>query len=148
MCDLTNSIFHDEEKARRFLETERWPDGVICPFCNSSKAVSKLNGKSMGPGWYYCNACDQAKFTVRTGSSSNLGHNDRDAPHDETVYRSVGQTLAPCLVFGLVDLAFGVALVEDAPGGFSRFPAGSRATFLPQTIVQEPGQSRYKRNPD
>ena len=28
----------------------------------------------MGPGWYYCNACDQQKFTVRTGSVMERSH--------------------------------------------------------------------------
>ena len=74
MCDITNSIFHDEESARAFLEKERWPDGVVCPFCESKKHVKALNGASMGSGWYYCNACDQAKFTVRTGSIMERSH--------------------------------------------------------------------------
>jgi len=74
MCDLTNPIFHDEDKAREFFEKERWPTGVICPFCEKGEAVSKLAGKSMGPGWYYCNACDQKKFTVRTGTVMERSH--------------------------------------------------------------------------
>lgn len=73
--DITNPIFHDEEKARLFFEGERWPGGiVVCPFCDSPEAVSALNGKSMGPGWYYCNACDQQKFTVRTHSVMERSH--------------------------------------------------------------------------
>jgi len=31
-----NSIaaqFSDSEQARAFLESQRWPDGVVCPFC-------------------------------------------------------------------------------------------------------------------
>ena len=74
MCDITNPIFHDEEKARQFLENERWPDGVLCPFCNSRENVARLNGKSMGPGWYYCNSCNQRKFTVRSGSIMERSH--------------------------------------------------------------------------
>lgn len=74
MCDISNPVFHDEDKARAFLEEQRWPDGVICPFCKDNGSVSRLNGKSMGPGWYYCNACDQRKFTVRTGSIMERSH--------------------------------------------------------------------------
>ena len=29
MRDLTNPIFHDEEKARSYFEAERWPFGVL-----------------------------------------------------------------------------------------------------------------------
>ncbi len=74
MRDITNPVFHNEEKARAFLEKQRWPTGVICPFCNKQDAVNSLNGKSMGPGWYYCNACGQQKFTVRTGSVMERSH--------------------------------------------------------------------------
>ena len=74
MRDITNPVFHDEEKARIFLEKERWPHGVVCPFCNKGDGVSVLNGKSIGAGWYYCNPCDQAKFTVRTGSIMERSH--------------------------------------------------------------------------
>ena len=28
----------------------------------------------MGPGWYYCNACDRKKFTVRVGSVMERSH--------------------------------------------------------------------------
>ena len=27
MIDLTNPIFHDAEKAREYLEAQRWPEG-------------------------------------------------------------------------------------------------------------------------
>ena len=50
--DLTNSLFHNEEEARAYLEVQRWPDGVICPFCTEKKAVTPLNSVSHGPGWY------------------------------------------------------------------------------------------------
>lgn len=49
--DLTNPIFRDEEKARAYLETQRWPDGVVCPFCQSKEAVSELHSAAHGPGW-------------------------------------------------------------------------------------------------
>lgn len=74
MRDISSPVFHDEDKAREFLETERWPNGPVCPFCGSLDDVRALNGKSMGKGWYYCNACDQKKFTVRTGSVMERSH--------------------------------------------------------------------------
>jgi hypothetical protein len=35
---LTNPIFQDAEKAREFLEAQRWPDGPICPHCLTAAA--------------------------------------------------------------------------------------------------------------
>ena len=74
MRSITDPVFHDEEKARQFLENQRWPNGVVCPYCNSGKRVTALGGKSMGPGWYHCNACEQEKFTVRTGAIMERSH--------------------------------------------------------------------------
>jgi transposase-like protein len=73
MCDLTNPAFTDEEKAREFLEASRWPDGPVCPFCGQLDTVSKLGGKSMGPGWYWCSDCRE-KFTVRVGTLYERSH--------------------------------------------------------------------------
>ena len=71
--DLTNPIFSDEDKARKHLEAQRWPDGISCPFCGGLDTVSPLKGASMGPGWYHCNAC-RDKFTVRVGSVMERSH--------------------------------------------------------------------------
>jgi transposase-like protein len=73
MCDLTNPAFTDEDRAREFLEASRWPDGPFCPFCGQLDRVSKLGGKSMGPGWYWCSDCRQ-KFTVRVGTLYERSH--------------------------------------------------------------------------
>lgn len=66
MCDLTDPIFQDENKAREYLEAQRWPDGPVCPHCGSTDA-SHLTGKSHRPGLYQCNACRQ-QFTVTVGT--------------------------------------------------------------------------------
>jgi transposase-like protein len=73
MCDLTNPAFTDEDKAREFLEASRWPDGPVCPFCGQLDTVKPLGGKSMGPGWYFCNDCRE-KFTVRVGTLYERSH--------------------------------------------------------------------------
>jgi transposase-like protein len=73
MCDLTNPAFTDEDKAREFLESSRWADGPVCPFCGQLDTVAKLGGKSMGPGWYHCNDCRE-KFTVRVGTLYERSH--------------------------------------------------------------------------
>jgi transposase-like protein len=73
MCDLTNPAFTDEDKARELLEASRWPDGPVCPFCGQLDTVKPLGGKSMGPGWYFCNDCRE-KFTVRVGTLYERSH--------------------------------------------------------------------------
>jgi transposase-like protein len=72
--ELSNAISHDDEAARRHLEAVRWPDGVVCPHCGvTGEVVRPVAGDSMGPGWYYCEAC-QDKFTVRTGAVYERSH--------------------------------------------------------------------------
>jgi transposase-like protein len=69
MCDLTNPIFTDAEKAREHLEKLYWPDGPACRHCgNADKArISKLAGKSTRPGVYWCNECGKPfSVTVKT----------------------------------------------------------------------------------
>ncbi len=73
MSDLTNPAFTDEEKARQYLEASRWPDGPVCPFCGQMETVKRLNGKSMGPGWFHCSDC-RDKFTVRVGTLYERSH--------------------------------------------------------------------------
>src|SRR5215831_20591600 len=70
---LSHPAFHDEEAARAYLEGVRWPDGPFCPFCGSLETIKPLGGPSMGPGWYYCSAC-QDKFTVRVGMIFERSH--------------------------------------------------------------------------
>ena len=73
MCDLTNPAFTDEDKAREVIEASRWPNGAACPSCGLTETVSRLGGKSMGPGWYHCRQCRE-KFTVRTGTLYERSH--------------------------------------------------------------------------
>ena len=70
---FTNPLFSDEAKARAWLENERWPDGVTCPFCGGLDQVKPLNSEAHGPGWYHCNDCRKA-FTVRVGSVMERSH--------------------------------------------------------------------------
>jgi len=72
--ELSHKVYHDEEAARRHLEKIRWPDGKpTCPHCGVVDQSRPLNGNSMGPGWYYCEACKD-KFTVRTGAVYERSH--------------------------------------------------------------------------
>lgn len=73
MCDLTNPIFTDEDKAREHLEMLRWPNGPVCPKCGESEKITKLKGKSHRPGLYQCNGCRQ-HFTVTVGTLFEDSH--------------------------------------------------------------------------
>jgi transposase-like protein len=71
--NLTNPIFNDENKARKHLETLRWPDRAYCPHCGEAENVHLLEGKSTRPGLYQCNSCLQA-FTVTVGTVMERSH--------------------------------------------------------------------------
>lgn len=59
-------IFTDADKAREYLEKQRWPQGPICSHCGSDNATG-LKGKKHRPGLYQCNDCRE-QFTVTTGT--------------------------------------------------------------------------------
>jgi transposase-like protein len=68
---LKNPIFHDETKAREWLEARVWSNGRVCPHCGNADQdkITKLEGKAHRPGVYQCNesACrEQFTVTVRT----------------------------------------------------------------------------------
>lgn len=69
MCDLTNPIFIDADKARAHLERLYWPNGPACRHCGNADPtrISKLAGKSTRPGVHWCNECDKP-FTVTVGT--------------------------------------------------------------------------------
>jgi hypothetical protein len=71
--NLTNPIFHDEDKAREHFEKLGWPDGPFCPHCGETEKVYPLNGKTTRPGLHHCNSCDQA-FTITVGSVMESSH--------------------------------------------------------------------------
>lgn len=55
-------MFPDQESARDYLESRRWPEGATCPVCGGRECVTKRKG-----GFYRCNPCKE-DFTVRTGT--------------------------------------------------------------------------------
>jgi transposase-like protein len=74
IVELSDPVFHNEEAARKWLESARWPNGPVCPFCGQiGDKVKALGGKSMGPGWYHCADC-RKKFTVRVGTVYERSH--------------------------------------------------------------------------
>jgi transposase-like protein len=70
--DLTDAKFHDEDKAREWLELSRWPNGVICCHCGSVRPA-RMGGKSGRPGLFHCPDC-RGQFTVRTGQVMERSH--------------------------------------------------------------------------
>lgn len=71
--NLTDPIFSDETKAREYFESLHWPNGPVCPHCNETQRVYRLEGKSHRPGLIHCNACD-GSFTVTTGGVMESSH--------------------------------------------------------------------------
>ena len=55
--------FDDDDAAREYLESVRWPDGPICPHCGSVAEHYRLNGKGgpkgkkARPGLLCCACC-------------------------------------------------------------------------------------------
>lgn len=58
------SIFPDEASCRVFFESVIWPDGPVCPHCQSQR-VWRLTSASVRVGLLECGACHR-QFTVTT----------------------------------------------------------------------------------
>jgi transposase-like protein len=71
--DFSNPIFHNEDKARAWLEARLWPEGPICPKCGVVGQATLMQGKSHRPGLYQCNACREP-FTVTVGTLYERSH--------------------------------------------------------------------------
>ncbi len=63
-----------EEQARDYFEKIRWPNGPVCPHCNSTKFI-KLGGKSHRAGLYKCHGGDCGKqFTATVNTILEDSH--------------------------------------------------------------------------
>lgn len=71
--NVTDPVFHDEQKAREFLELQRWPNGPVCPFCKGQKNVVRLGGEAAKKGLVLCRPC-RKKFTVTVGTVMERSH--------------------------------------------------------------------------
>jgi transposase-like protein len=71
--DLTNPIYHDEDKARGHFEAIRWPNGPECPHCGIVGEATELQGKSTRPGVYKCRAC-RKPFSATVGTLFERSH--------------------------------------------------------------------------
>lgn len=70
--NLKNKIYNDENAARRHLEKLQWPNGPVCPHCNSQEAT-KLKGVSTRPGVYKCRDCEKP-YSVTVGTVFERSH--------------------------------------------------------------------------
>ncbi len=55
--------FPDEAACARHLEELRWPNGIVCPLCASSRKIHRLSR----PGIYKCGDCKK-QFSIRKGT--------------------------------------------------------------------------------
>ncbi len=67
MCNLTDPIYSDADKAREHLEAIQWPDGPVCPHCGVVDNAHLMAGKSTRPGVYKCRDC-RKPFSVTVGT--------------------------------------------------------------------------------
>lgn len=70
--------FSDAESARQFLESQRWPDGVVCPHCGLIDAAFRLRPRAgfntgVRMGVYKCSGC-RKQFTVTVGTIFEDSH--------------------------------------------------------------------------
>lgn len=62
LVDLIKS-FPDEASCVRHLESLRWPKGIVCPLCGSTRKIHKLTRGHI----YKCSDCEKT-FSVRKGT--------------------------------------------------------------------------------
>src|ERR1017187_8463666 len=70
-------LFSNEDAARAFVESKIWPNGPVCPHCESKEAykiTSKEGSKTkVRAGLYKCKAC-RKPYTVRIGTIFEDSH--------------------------------------------------------------------------
>jgi len=77
-AELLAPHFSDADKAREYLESKRWPDGVVCPHCGVIGEATKLEPKEgtkthARKGVYKCGGCHE-QFTVTVGTIFEDSH--------------------------------------------------------------------------
>jgi transposase-like protein len=66
----------DDDKCRRYLEAQRWPDGPICPKCGEAKPYTinrKSKTKNKVSTFYKCRSC-RKQFTATVGTIFEDSH--------------------------------------------------------------------------
>lgn len=70
---LSQTHFHNEAAAYKWVEARVWPNGPTCPHCGGVERISKLEGKSTRTGVYKCYQC-RKPFTVKVGTVFESSH--------------------------------------------------------------------------
>jgi len=70
---ISSHHFHNEEAAYEVVESRLWPNGPVCPHCESTERISKMNGNSTRIGTYKCYVC-RKPFTVKVGTIFEDSH--------------------------------------------------------------------------
>jgi transposase-like protein len=70
---LSAPQFQTEQGAFSYVEARLWPNGPVCPHCQETKRIGRLNGKTTRPGLHKCYACKKP-FTVRMGTLFEDSH--------------------------------------------------------------------------
>jgi len=70
---LSNPIFNDEDAARAHFEKLRWPEGAVCPFCNSVGKSTEMKGATTRKGLWKCREC-RKPFTATIGTLYERSH--------------------------------------------------------------------------
>jgi transposase-like protein len=67
--NLSDPRFQDVDEARKWLEAQRWPQGMRCPHCGNfdQTKIKTLRGKSHRSGLHSCAECGE-QFTVTVGT--------------------------------------------------------------------------------
>lgn len=66
--------YQDDDAAREFLESVRWPEGPVCPHCGCIGNNTKITiRRRPGAGVYQCNDC-RKQFTVTIGTVFERSH--------------------------------------------------------------------------
>lgn len=69
---LSAKHLHDEKAALAWVEKRAWPNGPVCPHCESDR-IGRLNGKSTRLGTLKCYEC-RKPFTVKVGTIFEDSH--------------------------------------------------------------------------
>jgi transposase-like protein len=70
--ELQNKVFHDEARARKWLEGHLWPDGPVCGYCGTVNNATPIETR---PGYFQCNAREcRSQFTVMVGTVFERSH--------------------------------------------------------------------------
>jgi transposase-like protein len=70
--NLTDPIFTDADKAREWLESVRWANGVFCAHCGSTN-VLRMEGEAHRAGLHNCRDC-RKQFSVTVGTVFERSH--------------------------------------------------------------------------